>query len=257
VSEELPHPYHHRLLKEITRIQAALRPHLPWHGARLRFLALFLVALFRVEKVNLDKLTSVFANQAQSASSSKRLTRFFRDLVIDFDAIARAVVSWSQIPEPWTLSLDRTNWCFGTLNINILLLGIVHEGVAYPVMWTMLDKRGNRHSDERIDLMDRCGRVFPNAAIPCLTGDRELVGKAWCSFLLLPKALPFRLRLRPSDRISARAGKSRQRGERVFAHLAVGEPRILAGNRWVWGRQVDVVATRLAAWRASDYRHPP
>ena len=94
------------------------------------------MALFRVEKVNLDKLTSVFANQAQSASSSKRLTRFFRDLVIDFDAIARAVVSWSQIPEPWTLSLDRTNWCFGTLNINILLLGIVHEGVAYPVIKT-------------------------------------------------------------------------------------------------------------------------
>ncbi|WP_410510476.1 hypothetical protein [Nodosilinea sp. E11] len=52
-------------MNEITRIQAALRPHLPWHGSQLRFLALFLVALFRVDQVNVDKLASVFANQAQ------------------------------------------------------------------------------------------------------------------------------------------------------------------------------------------------
>ena len=232
-------------MNEMTRIRAALRPHLPWHGARLRFLALFLVALFRVEQVNLDKLASVSANQAQSTSSYKRLTRVFRDFAIDFDAIARAVVSWSQIPEPWTLGLDRTNWCFGTLNLNILMLGIVHVGVAFPVMWTMLDKRGNSNSDERIDLMERFGRVFPNAAIHGLTGDREFVGKEWCRLLLLPKALPFRLRLRHSDRISSRSGKSRQRGERVFANLSVGEQRIRSGKRWVWGRQVYVVATRL------------
>ena len=70
-------------MNEISRIQAALRPHLPWHGARLTFLALFLIALFRVETVNLDKLASVFANRAQSESNHKRLTRFFRGFDID------------------------------------------------------------------------------------------------------------------------------------------------------------------------------
>jgi hypothetical protein len=40
--------------------------------------------------------------------------------------------------------------------------------------------------------------------------------------------MPFRLRLRHSDRISSRSGKRRQQGE-----------------RWVWGRRVYVVATRL------------
>ncbi|QQE67159.1 transposase [Leptolyngbya sp. BL0902] len=42
----------------------------------MTFLALFLVALFRVETVNLDKLSSVFANQAKPESSYKRLTQF-------------------------------------------------------------------------------------------------------------------------------------------------------------------------------------
>jgi hypothetical protein len=80
-------------MNEISRIQSALRPHLKWHGARLNFLALFLVALFRVETVNLDKLASVFANRAQSDSNYKRLQRFFRHFVIDTDEIARVIVN--------------------------------------------------------------------------------------------------------------------------------------------------------------------
>ena len=232
-------------MNEISRIQAALRPHLPWHGARLTFLALFLIALFRVETVNLDKLASVFANRAQSDSNHKRLTRFFRGFDIDFDDVAQAIANWSQIPQPWTLSLDRTNWSFGAVNFNILMLGIVHEGVAFPIMWTMLDKRGNSNSDERMDLIERFERVFPNVQIHCLTGDREFVGQEWCSFLMVPQAMPFRLRLRRSDIITSRSGKRYQKGERVFANLKVGEHRVLSGKRWVWGCPVYVVATRL------------
>lgn len=88
-------------MKEIKQIQSALRPHLPWHGAQLAFVTLvtlFLVALFRVETVNLEKLALVFANEAQSESNHKRLTRFFRKFDIDFETIVRATISWSQIP---------------------------------------------------------------------------------------------------------------------------------------------------------------
>jgi hypothetical protein len=43
--------------------------------------------------------------------------------------------------------------------------------------------------------------------------------------------------------ISSRWGKRREKGERVFANLKVGEQRVLSGKRWVWGRRVDVIAT--------------
>ncbi len=166
-------------MTQINRLQTALSAHLPWHGARLAFLALFLVALFRVETVNLDKLSSVFANRAKAESSYKRLTRFLREFPVDFDDVARAVVSWSQIPQPWTLSLDRTNGSFGTVHFNILMLGIVHEGVAFPLFWTMLDKQGNSHSDERIDLLECFERVFPTGL--CQSeggGNSDSVGEA-------------------------------------------------------------------------------
>ena len=110
---------------------------------------------------------------------------------------------------------------------------------------TILVVWGNSHSDERMDLLERFERVFPNARIHCLMGDREFVGREWCSFLLVPDAMPFRLRLRHSDRISSRSGKQGQQGQRIFANLKVGEQRRLSGKRWVWGHRVYIVATRL------------
>lgn len=92
---------------------------------------------------------------------------------------------------------------------------------------------------------ERFERLFRDVEIHCLTGDREFVGRQWCSYLMLPDVLAFRLRLRHSDRISSRSGKRRQRGARVFANLKVGEHRALSGKRWVWGCRVYVVATRL------------
>ena len=81
-----------------------------------------------------------------------------------------------------------------------------------------------------LKLLEHFDRVFPNAKVRCLTGDREFVGKEWCSYRLLPKTLPFRLRLRQSDQMSSRSGRSRQSGERGFASLRAGETRILSGR---------------------------
>lgn len=53
------------------------------------------------------------------------------------------------------LVLDRTNWNFGTKNINILMLGISYKNVAFPLMFKMLDKRGNFCTEERIELIKK------------------------------------------------------------------------------------------------------
>ena len=52
-------------------------------------------------------------------------------------------VALMNIPQPWVLSIDRTEWSSGQTRFNIFMLGIVHQGVAYPLVWTMLEKKGN------------------------------------------------------------------------------------------------------------------
>lgn len=78
--------------ESVLALQAALAEHLPWHGARLNFLAQFLLALFKVRSVNLAELATGFGGKAQVASNYKRLQRFFRSFEIDYDVLARLLV---------------------------------------------------------------------------------------------------------------------------------------------------------------------
>jgi hypothetical protein len=54
----------------------------------MSFLALFLIALFRVKTVNLCELATGFMGKAETDSNYKQLQRFFRDFDLDYYAIA-------------------------------------------------------------------------------------------------------------------------------------------------------------------------
>ncbi len=49
----------------VYELKAVLGAHLPWHGARIGFLAQFLLALFKVRSVNLAELATGFGGAAQ------------------------------------------------------------------------------------------------------------------------------------------------------------------------------------------------
>ena len=125
------------------------------------------------------------------------------------------------------------------------MLCVVHEGIGDPLMWTMLDKKkGNSNSTERMDLLERFENLFPDGSIAYLTGDREFISKPGLSYLMLDKPIPFRLRMRQTDKISKGKGQPAIAGSHLFRSLAIGETRILPGKRWVWGRSVYVIGTR-------------
>ena len=230
-------------MDQVIRLRETLQPHLHWHGARLTFLALFLIALFRVKTVNLAELATAFSGTATQASHYKRLQRFFRQFELNYDDFADLVVSLMAIPEPWVLSLDRTEWQFGQTVFNVLTLGIVHEGVAIPVLWWMLDKKGNSHTQERIALFQEWHALFPERTIQCLTADREFLGREWFHYLLKETAVPFRIRIRDSDKLDN--GRQALKAKVVFAALAVHETQVLAKRRRLWGHWLYVAALRL------------
>jgi hypothetical protein len=230
-------------MTQINVLKETLKPHLKWHGARLNFLALFLIALIGVKTVNLQELACGFRNVVQTESNYKRLQRFFQKFEVDYALMARLIVALINIPQPWVLSLDRTEWSFGQNRFNIFVLGVVHQGVAYPVVWTMLNKKGNSDSNERMDLLDRFREIFPDVEIAYLCGDREFIGKEWLTYLLLDPIIPFRLRIKANHKIHD--GRNNLKASIIFAHLQPGQSQVLSGRRMVWGREVYVSALRL------------
>jgi hypothetical protein len=94
-------------------------------------------------------------------SHYKRLQHFFSGFELDYHHIARIVVSWLDIPQPWVLSIDSTTWEFGSYDYNILTVCIIHQGVAIPILWWMLSKKkGNSNSDKRMRFIEEMLRFF-------------------------------------------------------------------------------------------------
>ena len=216
---------------------------LPIYGARLKFLTLFLIALFRVRTVNFSALSVAMPSNAQADSRYKRLQRFFSGFELDYGDWAKGMMNLMNIPQPWTLAIDRTNWKVGTMDHNILMLAVVHEGVAIPLLWWMLDKRGNSDQVERILLMEEFRALFPAVKVAALTADREFVGTDWFRYLLKDAKIPFRIRIRESELLFD--GKEFINGKRLFEGLRIEEQRVLKHKRRLWGHWVQVAALKL------------
>lgn len=151
--------------------------------ARVKLISFFVIALVKVQTVNFEKLSHAFDTKTQSDSSLRRIQRFIASYSLDSNLIARLVFSLLPNKEQYILSIDRTNWKFGQVDINIFMLGVVYKGVAFPLLFSMLSKRGNSNSQERIDLVDRFINLFGKDVIESIVADREFVGQKWLAYL--------------------------------------------------------------------------
>ncbi len=231
-------------MKEINPLKEKLNEHFQWNQARIAFLANFLVALISKETVNLVKIAKAFKGTSKPESSYKRIKRFLRSFSMDFEAVSKFLASFLPSDEKWLLCLDRTNWKFGKLDINILMLAVARKGVAIPLFWTFLGKRGNSNTQERIEIMERFLKVFGKDKIDCLTADREFVGAVWTAFLK-NSGVPFRIRTKKDSLVPNAAGSRLMRIELLFRGLRVGEAMILRKPRTVFGLELWVVALRI------------
>ncbi len=151
--------------------------------ARIKFIALLLEALCRMQSVSMPKLAICFGGDRSTASSHRRIERFFATYDLPICLIAKLIVSLLPAKPPFTLAMDRTHWKSATTNMNVLTLAICYRGVAFPVLFTMLPKAGNSSSAERIELMERFKALFGEDSIERLTADREFIGKDWFRYL--------------------------------------------------------------------------
>jgi len=114
---------------------------------------MMMIALCKIKTVNYQSLANVFESSASVESSMRRIQRFMADFDLPMRLISTFIFGLLPRKTDLGLVLDRTNWKFGNSNINILMLGICYKNMAIPIMFKMLDKRGNSDTDERIELM--------------------------------------------------------------------------------------------------------
>lgn len=151
--------------------------------ARIKFFGLFISALCKVQTVRFEKLACSFDSNARVESSLRRIQRSISEYALDSDLVTRFIFALLPHEPPYRLVLDRTNWKFGTKDINILTLGVVYKGVAFPILFHLMPKFGNSSIRERIDIVNRFIGLFGAGSIDCLLADREFVGDRWLEYL--------------------------------------------------------------------------
>jgi len=231
------------VMKELEMLKTALKSHLPMNAARLHCLVGIIIALLKVRTVNLTQIALAFPGKAKKDSKYKRIQRFFNSFSFDYAMIAKFVVMLIGIKdELWKLTIDRTNWKFGKININILFLGIAYKGAAFPIIWTLLPKRGNSNTEERIELIDRFIEIFGVEKIDCLTGDREFIGKKWYSYLI-EKGIKFRLRIKENTLVTNSRGIP-VHAKTLLRFLKPSQYCILEGKRSVLGLELFIIGLK-------------
>lgn len=87
------------------------------------------------------------------------------------------------------------------------MLSVVYKGLSIPIMWTLLDKRGNSNTKERIELMNRFIKLFGSSCINYFLADREFIGHKWFKYLKENK-ISFYIRVKENAQIKNRNGKT-------------------------------------------------
>lgn len=152
-----------------------------------------------------------------------RFIRFFKMKHIDACCVGLAwlVIQLAKIEGSVYLVMDRTNWKIGKTNINILVVGLlITDRIFVPVLWKMLDKRGNSHTTERQELVSRFLAVWKNLEDRpvCLLADREFIGLTWFDSLR-QACISMVIRVRWQDywhEIAAYQGKTVAKIERLI-----------------------------------------
>lgn len=230
-------------MADIRLLERTLAQNVAWNRARINFAAKFLVALIQVRSVNLAEVASVFAGGALPGSHYKRIQRFLRSFELPYASVAAFALKLLGVPRPWALTLDRTDWYLGQTPLNILVLGVCHQGTAFPLLWAVLPKKGCSNTAERCALLDEFGHLFGFASVAYLCADREFIGKDWFRYLRR-KGIACRIRVRANTKVANARGRAVS-ARQLFRHCRVGQAEALRGARLLWGERWHVTGMRL------------
>ena len=240
-------------MRYVDSITSVLSDHLGWHRARLKFMARFTSALLRLTTTNLSKIALALKAGVQLESNYRRIQRFLSDYDMDFTMLARLLVHLVPERPPYVVALDRTEWHFGQTPVNVLMVGIAHRGICFPITWSVLPAGGSSGAGEQTKVLERFLAAVDPASIKAVVADREFISAEWLG-RLQSHEIPFAVRLRSSRRIGLVSQDSLREGPalpgRMFARpLQLGEERVLDGECHLSGTEGEQIAARVVVRR--------
>ena len=197
-------------MQQINELSGILNEHFNWNKARMDCFVGMMIALLKIRTINLAEIATAFPSKANPESRYRRIQRFISSYHIDFHVVARFIMTmFGFLSSNYYLTMDRTNWKWGKKNINILVLAVAYKGIAIPIYWVLLNKRGNSSTRERIALVKRFTTQFGKSQLLGLLADREFIGGDWLKWLKDEK-IHFYIRIKKDAKVANSQGNEVQ-----------------------------------------------
>lgn len=121
--------------KEFQLLESLISKYFNFNPLRTKCLSQFILCMIQLKTVNLTHICQAMSGVAKPNSKYRRLQRFIANELIPQKALAKIMVAMKGLDKQsvWKLTMDRTNWKFGKLHINILYLGVCYKNVAIPL----------------------------------------------------------------------------------------------------------------------------
>ena len=231
-------------MNSIKGLSGILQANVGLSKPRQRCLAVLVMSIILVRTVNLKRVCQSCPCGGVASSWYRRMQRFFAEADFNFEKVATYLLSlFVSHEERVFLTMDRTNWQYGEKDINILMVGVVYKGMAIPIVWEMLDKRGNSNTAERIAIVNRVISYFGKERIAGILADREFIGKEWFEYLEGLR-VPFVIRIKANTLVPNTRGEATPISH-LFRDLSPAAYRKFDKKRLVWGTELFLSALRL------------
>ena len=206
--------------------------------ARKKFIAQFTIGLIKSRNVQFCEVAHHLNDKVKLASNENRIQDFFRETDIDYFSVAVLLINLLPKDQKLRLCIDRTEWDFGTRQVNILMILVGYGDLQIPLYWELLEnKSGNSNTKDRIHLLIQCVQLIGKERIGLVIGDREFVGHKWFKYLK-DNDLLFVMRLPKQHLITTLEGHQYSVSELFFGpdkliHFSNCQVDGICGHAWI------------------------
>lgn len=168
---------------------------LKFHPSRKTTFFAMVSGMILTGSVKLKNMAAHVSSTGNQRAALAKVERLMKHQKFDYIGLGRLIFDLVDSEVGSILAMDRTNWKFGSHNINYLVISVVIGAISVPLVWIMLDKQGNSDTQERKEVIRQLLQIVPREKIRILLGDREFVGEEWFSFLK-ETGIPFGMRVK-------------------------------------------------------------
>ena len=199
---------------------------LDWHPARIKTFAELIWGVVKSKTVRIKELAIHVASNGDLHAKITKVERLFLLQPICCITIGKVIFKLLNQTAKVNIAIDRTNWQFGSNNLNFFVAAVIYGNISIPIAWLLLDKKGNSCTLERKKLIELILAIIPKTMIGAIVADREFIGEEWLTFLYFVQALPFAIRIKKNEQIKHRNG-GKMTVDKYFMGMKMGEVKTI------------------------------